>query len=119
MVIGNLEVILGGKFYRGYLVFSVLDEYFYVIKEVGFDVLLIVNNYCLDKGKLGLECIILMLDFLKIYYVGIYRNLEECYKNYLLLIEKNGFRIVLLNYIYGMNGLKIDVLNVVNYINWE
>ena len=40
-------------------------------------------------------------------------NPEERHKNYPLLIEKNGFRIVLLNYTYGTNGLKTDAPNVV------
>ena len=77
MAIGNLEVTLGGKPYRGYPVFSAPDEYLYAIKEAGFDVLLTANNHCLDKGKLGLERTILMLDSLKIHHAGTYRNPEE------------------------------------------
>lgn len=65
MAIGNLEVTLGGKPYRGYPAFSAPDEYLHAIKEAGFDVLLTANNHCLDKGKLGLERTILMLDSLK------------------------------------------------------
>ena len=53
MAIGNLEVTLGGKPYRGYPAFSAPDEYLHAIKEAGFDVLLTANNHCLDKGKLG------------------------------------------------------------------
>ena len=63
-----------------------------LIKEAGFDVLLTANNHCLDKGKLGLERTILMLDSLKIHHAGTYRNPEERHKSYPLLIEKNGFR---------------------------
>ena len=98
MAIGNLEVTLGGKPYRGYPAFSAPDEYLNAIKEAGFDVLLTANNHCLDKGKLGLERTILMLDSLKIHHAGTYRNPEERHKSYPLLIEKNGFRIVLLKY---------------------
>ena len=119
MAIGNLEVTLGGKPYRGYPAFSAPDEYLHAIKEAGFDVLLTANNHCLDKGKLGLERTILMLDSLKIHHAGTYRNPEERHRNYPLLIEKNGFRIVLLNYTYGTNGLKTDAPNMVNYINLE
>ena len=119
MAIGNLEVTLGGKPYRGYPAFSAPDEYLYAIKEAGFDVLLTANNHCLDKGKLGLERTILMLDSLKIHHAGTYRNPEERHRNYPLLIEKNGFRIVLLNYTYGTNGFKTDAPNMVNYINRE
>ena len=93
MAIGNLEVTLGGKPYRGYPAFSAPDEYLHAIKEAGFDVLLTANNHCLDKGKLGLERTILMLDSLKIHHAGTYRNPEERHKNYPLLIEKNGFSI--------------------------
>ena len=81
--------------------------------------MLTANNHCLDKGKLGLERTILMLDSLKIHHAGTYRNPEERHRNYPLLIEKNGFRIVLLNYTYGTNGLKTDAPNMVNYINLE
>ena len=113
---GNLS---GIPAYRGYPVFSAPDEYLYAIKEAGFDVLLTANNHCLDKGKLGLERTILMLDSLKIHHAGTYRNPEERHRNYPLLIEKNGFRIVLLNYTYGTNGFKTDAPNMVNYINRE
>ncbi len=119
MAIGNLEVTLGGKPYRGYPVFSAPDEYLYAIKEAGFDVLLTANNHCLDKRKIGLERTILMLDSLKISHAGTYRNPEERHKNYPLLVEKNGFRVILLNYTYGTNGFKTDAPNVVNYINRE
>ena len=119
MTIGNLEVTLGGKPYRGYPVFSAPDEYLYAIKEAGFDVLLTANNHCLDKRKIGLERTILMLDSLKISHAGTYRNPEERHKNYPLLVEKNGFRVILLNYTYGTNGFKTDAPNVVNYINRE
>lgn len=119
IAIGNLEVTLGGRPYRGYPVFSAPDEYLYAIKKAGFDILLTANNHCLDKRKIGLERTILMLDSLKIPHAGTYRSLEERHKNYPLLIEKNGFRIVLLNYTYGTNGFKTDVPNVVNYIDRE
>ena len=54
IAIGNLEVTLGGKPYRGYPAFSAPDEYLQAIKDAGFDVLLTANNHCLDRGKTGL-----------------------------------------------------------------
>ena len=36
---------------------------------------------------------------------------------YPLLLEQNGFRIVLLNYTYGTNGIKVSAPNIVNYID--
>ena len=60
IAIGNLEVTLGGKPYRGYPAFSAPDEYLSAIKDAGFDVLITANNHCLDRGKKGLERTILM-----------------------------------------------------------
>ncbi|WP_455673388.1 CapA family protein [Phocaeicola sp.] len=119
IAIGNLEVPLGGKPYRGYPAFSAPDEYLYAIKDAGFDVLLTANNHCLDRGKKGLERTVWLLDSLKIPHTGTFINKDERGKHYPLLIEKNGFRIVLLNYTYGTNGIEVTRPNVVNYIDRE
>lgn len=119
LAIGNLEVTLGGQPYSGYPAFSAPDEYLYAIKDAGFDVLLTANNHCLDRRKKGLERTVLMLDSLKLLHAGTYINKEEHEKNYPLLVEKNGFRIVFLNYTYGTNGIETTLPNVVNYIDKE
>ena len=119
IAIANLEVTLGGKPYRGYPAFSAPDEYLSAIREAGFNVLITANNHCLDRGKKGLERTILMLDSLRIPYAGTYINAETRKQRYPLMIEKNGFRIVLLNYTYGTNGLKVTSPNIVNYIDKE
>lgn len=119
LAIGNLEVTLGGKPYSGYPAFSAPDEYLYAIKEAGFDVLLTANNHCLDRRKKGLERTLLMLDSLQMPHAGTYINKEERKKGYPLLVEKNGFRVALLNYTYGTNGIETTSPNVVNYIDRE
>jgi len=113
--IANLEVTLGGKPYRGYPAFSAPDEFLSAVHEAGFNVLLTANNHCLDRGKSGLERTIQLIDSLKIPYAGTYINKEEREKNYPLLLEKNGFRVALLNYTYGTNGIPATPPNVVNY----
>ena len=95
------------------------DEYLYAVKEAGFDVLLTANNHCLDRRKKGLERTILMLDSLHIPHAGTYVNKGKRDEGYPLLIEKNHFRIVLLNYTYGTNGIEVTPPNVVNYIDRE
>lgn len=117
IAIGNLEVTLGGKPYRGYPAFSSPDEYLYAIHDAGFDVLLTANNHCLDRGRRGLERTIHLLDSLDIPHAGTYLNNEERCRNHPLLIEKKGFRIALLNYTYGTNGLHPSAPNIVNYID--
>lgn len=117
VAIGNLEVTLGGKPYRGYPAFSAPDEYLNALKEAGFDVLLTANNHCLDRGANGLERTIRQLEAKDIPYAGTYRDEKERRQRYPLFIEKKGFRIALLNYTYGTNGIQVTAPQVVNYID--
>lgn len=117
IAIANLEVTMGGKPYRGYPCFSAPDEYLFAIRDAGFDVLLTANNHCLDSGRRGLERTVRMLDSLQIPYCGTYVNAAERSRRYPLLLEKKSFRIALLNYTYGTNGLRVQSPNVVNYID--
>lgn len=117
IAVANLEVTLGGKPYRGYPAFSAPDEYLYALRDAGFNLLLTANNHCLDRGRKGLERTISLLDSLNIPSTGSYINSEEREKRYPLLVEKNNFRLVFLNYTYGSNGLTPQAPNVVNYID--
>ena len=117
VAIANLEVTLGGKPYAGYPAFSAPDEFLFDIKDAGFDILLTANNHCLDRGKHGLERTIMMLDSLSVDYLGTYINEEERSKKYPFLLEQNGFRIALLNYTYGTNGIPVTPPNIVNFID--
>lgn len=115
--IGNLEVTLGGKPYRGYPAFSAPDEYLTAIHQAGFNVLLTANNHCLDRRKKGLERTISLLDSLGIPHAGTYKNADEREKKYPLLLQKNNFRVAILNYTYGTNGIPATSPNIVNYID--
>ena len=113
VAIGNLEVTLGGKPYAGYPQFRAPDEYLRACIDAGFDILLTANNHCLDSRRAGLERTIRMMDSLKVPHLGTYVNQEERDKAYPFLLEKNGLRIVLLNFTYGTNGIAVQVPNVV------
>ncbi len=117
LAIANLEVTLGGEPYTGYPAFSAPDEYLSAIKEAGFDVLLTANNHCLDRRQKGLQRTIMMLDSLHIPHLGTYKDEQQRQEHYPLLIRKKGFRIALLNYTFGTNGIKVTPPNVVNYID--
>lgn len=117
LAIANLEVALGGKPYKGYPAFSTPDEYLTAIHNAGFNVLITANNHSLDRRKQGLERTIRLLDSLNIPHAGTYATSEERKKRYPLLLEKNGFRIALLNYTYGTNGILVTPPNIVNYID--
>lgn len=117
IAIGNLEVALGGKPYTGYPAFSAPDEFLHALTDAGFDIMLTANNHCLDRRKKGLERTIYLLDSLNIPYAGTYRDSIDRGNKYPLLINKNGFRIALLNYTYGTNGIAMQAPNIVNYID--
>ena len=117
LAIANLEVTLGGKPYKGYPAFSAPDEFLTAIHNAGFNVLVTANNHSLDRGRPGLERTIQLIDTLKIPHAGTYINSEAREKEYPLLLEKNGFRIALLKYTYGTNGIPDTPPNIVNYID--
>ena len=117
VAIGNFEVTLGGKPYSGYPQFRAPDEYLGAIIDAGFDVLLTANNHCLDSRRKGLERTIMMMDSLHVPHLGTYVNRQERDSLYPFLIEKNGLRIVLLNFTYGTNGIAIEKPNVVNLMD--
>lgn len=119
IAIANLEVTLGGKPYRGYPAFSAPDEFLFAVREAGFDVLLTANNHCLDRGTRGVNRTIQMLDSLQVLHTGTFADAEERAKSYPLVVEKNGFRLVLLNYTYDTNGLRPQEPVHVNYIHRE
>ena len=105
----NQETILGGdQFkYSGYPTFNTPDAMGHAIANAGFDVVLHATNHTMDKKDKGVEhC----LDFWKTTYpditvLGIYESKEA--RDTVTVVEKNGIRIAMLNYTYGLNGIKI------------
>lgn len=117
LTIGNLEVTLAGAPYKGYPQFSAPDELALTLKDAGMDVLVTANNHCIDRGKKGLERTVMMLDSLKILHTGTFADTVDRLNDYPLLFEKNGFKLALLNYTYGTNGIPVTKPNVVNMLD--
>lgn len=117
LAIGNLEVTLGGKPYRGYPQFSAPDEYLHAIHDAGFDILATANNHSLDRRKRGLERTLALADSLGILTVGTYRDSTDRQLRYPLIVEKNGVRIALLCATYGTNGIPATAPNIVNSLD--
>lgn len=114
LAIANLEVTLAGPPYKGYPEFSSPDELAIAAREAGFDVFLQANNHALDRGVKGFVRTIRVLDSLNIMHTGTFISDTARENLYPLIIEKNDIRIVLLNYTYGTNGLKIPAPYVIN-----
>lgn len=117
LAIGNLEVTLAGKPYKGYPEFSSPDELAVAAKDAGFDILVNANNHALDRGARGLNRTQQVLDSLEILHTGTFVSDSQRFMYYPLIVEKNNIRIALLNYTYGTNGLKVDTPYSVNYID--
>ena len=66
--IANLEVTLAGKPYKGYPQFSSPEALAAACRDSGIDVLVTANNHTCDRGKKGIE--LLLLDFCFV-FVGI------------------------------------------------
>lgn len=117
LAIGNLEVTMAGKPYSGYPQFSAPDELLTTLKDAGMDVLVTANNHCVDKGRKGLERTIMMLDSLQIMHTGTFVDETNRLNDYPLIIEKNGFKLALLNCTFSTNGLPVTKPNIVNRID--
>lgn len=116
----NQETILGGDFrpYDGYPNFNSPNELGDAIVKSGFDVVLQASNHTLDVGNQGvLNCIEYWKKQDDITYLGINDSQEE--RETIRVIERNGIRIALLNYTYGLNGriLPKDKPYLVNLID--
>jgi len=117
IAVANLEVTLAGAPYTGYPKFSTPSSLVCALQDVGFDVLLTANNHALDRGKKGMERTLNVLDSIGIMHTGTFRDSVEWNAHYPLMIEKNNFRLALLNYTYSTNGIAVEKPNVVNYID--
>jgi poly-gamma-glutamate capsule biosynthesis protein CapA/YwtB (metallophosphatase superfamily) len=117
LAIGNLELSLAGPPYKGYPQFSSPDELLIGLKDMGMDVLVTANNHCVDTGKKGLERTIDMLDSMDILHTGTFKESVDRLNDHPLLIEKDSFRISLLNYTFSTNGLPVTKPNIVNRID--
>jgi poly-gamma-glutamate capsule biosynthesis protein CapA/YwtB (metallophosphatase superfamily) len=117
VAIGNLEVTLAGKPYKGYPQFSAPDELLVALKDLGMDVIVTANNHSVDRGKAGLERTITMLDSFKILHTGTFKSQAEKNKLHPLVVERQGVKLAILNYTYGTNGLPVHRPNIVNMLD--
>ena len=116
-VIGNLETTLGTRPYSGYPRFSAPPALAVALRDAGFTHLVTANNHSCDKGKHGIVRTVRILDSLQIGHTGTYASLPEKKENPFIILEKKGFKIIILNYTYGTNGLPVPDGTHVNIID--
>ena len=115
--IANMEVPLAGEPYSGYPQFSCPDNMMSQLYEAGVDVFLTSNNHTCDKGAKGIRRTIQVMDSLGIPHVGTYLDSVDFQQRNPLIVEKNGFRIAILNYTYGTNGIPAPNPFIVNLLD--
>jgi len=116
LAIANLEVTLAGPPYEGYPLFSSPDALAAACRDAGIDVLATANNHSVDRGKKGIERTIKTLDSLNIPHTGTFISCSARQKQSPLIIEKNGFKIALINYTAETNGIPVPEPSCVNII---
>ncbi|MDN5199793.1 CapA family protein [Fulvivirgaceae bacterium BMA10] len=115
--IANLELTLGGRPYKGYPQFSAPDELAVALKDNGVDFLVTANNHSCDRRSKGITRTISLLDSLQIPHTGTFVDSEARKETYPHIIEQKGFKIALLNYTYGTNGIPAPKPHIVNLID--
>ena len=115
--IANMEVPLAGAPYTGYPQFSCPDAMMSQLFDAGVDVFLTSNNHTCDKGAKGIRRTIHVMDSLGIPHVGTYLDSADFQQRNPLIVEKNGFRIAVLNYTYGTNGIPAPNPFIVNLLD--
>ena len=115
--IGNLEVTLAGKPFKGYPQFSSPDELAVACKNSGMDVLVTANNHSCDRKNKGIVRTLDVLDSLKILHTGTFKDVNKREKNNLLVLSKEEIKVGLLNYTYGTNGLPFSAPVYVNLVD--
>jgi poly-gamma-glutamate synthesis protein (capsule biosynthesis protein) len=104
----NQETILGGdEFpYSGYPSFNSPTEIGDALVNAGFDVVLQATNHTMDMRFKGVENTFeFWKQYPKITVLGIHETKKDSQK--ITVIEKNGIKIAMLNYTYGLNGYKV------------
>lgn len=105
----NQETILGGLELglSGYPCFNSPYEIGVAEADAGFNVILHATNHTLDKGLTGVEnCLNFWAsNYPEMAVLGI-NETEEDY-NDIYVYNKDGFKIAILNYTYGTNGIPI------------
>lgn len=102
--IGNLETVIGGKemHYTGYPMFNTPEDFLYALKDNGFDIVIASNNHSMDRGIIGINKTIDNIKKYGLMSCGTYKSEEE--RDSTFLLEKNGLKVALLAYTYGLNG---------------
>ena len=104
LVIGNQEVVLGGRelgITGSDYTFNAPEEIAKQLPEIGFNVLTFANNHSYDRGMQGIVNTRRNLEDAGIRTTGAYENKAQ--RDDILVVERNGVRFAILAYTYDTN----------------
>ncbi len=112
----NQETPLAGKSfgYSQYPSFNSPQELGDDLIEVGFDIFNIATNHMLDVGSDGLDGTIEYFKSKDVMMVGGYEDEEDFYD--IRIVEKNGIKIAVVGFTYGVNGKRVDASTFIPFI---
>lgn len=120
IAVANLELTLPGKPpYTGYPMFRSPDDLARALKWAGFDILVTANNHSNDSRGLGVKNTIKTLEALNFLHTGTFTDARDRAAHYPLMVYKKGFKLAMLNYTYGTNGVPTEAPTIVNLIDKE
>ena len=109
IAVANQEVILGGVELgvSSYPTFNSPQAFGDALVDTGFDVILHASNHTMDKDTVG---VLNTIHFWKekhpdTTFLGINENEDE--RDTIRIVEKDGIKIAMLNYTYGLNGFSL------------
>ena len=115
--IANLETTLSDKDFSGYPKFRSPWQIVRDLHQCGVTTFVTANNHSCDQGEYGIKETIYYLDSLQIDHTGTFTDSIDYKKRVPLYLKKGKFKIALLNYTYGTNGLPIPEGCIVSRID--
>ena len=103
-VIGNLETTLAGEeleYTQTFFSFNAPDAFGTAAREAGIDLVSLINNHTLDRGAEGAVRTMETLDKIGLPYVG--TTLPDRERQGAYYFERNGVRVAVVSYTYGIN----------------
>lgn len=116
-VFANLETTLSDRNFSGYPHFCAPWQLARDLQVCGVDFLTTNNNHSCDKGAKGIKKTLYFLDSLGIPHTGTFTDTTSWLKETPLYIRHGQFKIALLSYTYGTNGIPVTDGQVVSLID--
>jgi poly-gamma-glutamate capsule biosynthesis protein CapA/YwtB (metallophosphatase superfamily) len=118
MAVGNLELTLPGKPpYTGYPMFRSPNELASALKDAGIDVMVTANNHSNDSRAHGVTNTIEVLRSEGFWQTGTFKSQKERDIFYPMMLYQGNFKIAMLNYTYGTNGIPTEAPTIVNLLD--